>query len=264
VQYYYKMEYKSGSVLKAIMAALEHSITNTIVNASGFFPNCGSSSSSANSNVDNTVIGITSDPLDRVNSSCGDTCVIVAGRLTLFVSPTTRRRLRMGSTEIEHSLTIIQNAMKSGELSNKPDIISLTYLPPNDPSIVIGGDEELISTAGATDGDESSPVTRGIPSYGYAMIASAATILLVAMAVAARRRKTEDDRSEEEEEEGSGQEALSPIKEVSIESALQIGEQVPMPSYDDQSAVECVEKDEEDEEEVTMSLNDDQSLVDYV
>jgi len=40
----------------------------------------------------------------------------------------------------------------------------------------------------------------------------------------------------------------------------QNGEQVPMPSYDDQSSVECVENDEEVDEEVAMFLNDEHSF----
>ena len=263
VQYYYKMEHKTGSILDELMVALEHSITNVIVNSSGFFPSCGSSLASADSNVDNTVIiGITSDPLDRVNSSCGDTCVIVAGRLTLFVSPTmdtrTRRRLRMGSTEIEHSLDIIQDAMEGGELSDdEPDIISLTYLLPNDSSIVDGGDGELADNTGASEGDESTPISRGIPSYGYALIASATTILLGAVAVAARRRKMEDDISEDEEE-GSGREALSPSKDKSIEFAMKNGEEVAMPLYDDQSEVVMPSNDGDVDEEVVMCSNDEE------
>jgi hypothetical protein len=207
------MEYRARSTIQTMMTDLEHSITEAIVTSSGLFPNC---------EIGNNVVGITSDPSDQVNSNCGDTCVIVEGRLTLFLASSNKRRLRLGHTESETTLSTIENGMERGEFQALyPDIVSLDYLLPNDASIVNDEGKDKPSS-GSTEDSDKSPATRGVPSYGYAMIASAATVIIAVMAVSGRCRRIYTDTQEDEEGEDDDLKALSPSKDASIAESPEV------------------------------------------
>ena len=96
-----------------------------------------------------------------------------------------------------------------------PVIISLIYLSSNDESIVNDEDTGTPLSVCIVEEDDGSPMTNGIPSNRYAVIASAANVMIAVMAVSVRCCRINNDVQEGEEEDEELT-TLSPTKDVSI------------------------------------------------
>ena len=186
IQYYYKMEYIAGQNGADLIAGLEDSITDLIVKMASLFPGCNSvpdGTRTVRREEESQVVGISSKPDDESKSACGENCVVVDGRLSVFLA--TRRRL--GSVDVSNEiLEAMENAMINGDLkSTNAGIEMLTYLPSIDMNLASDGDAEGTENLGGN----GEPVGRGMPTYGYVVIASVVTTVVAGLAVTHRYRK---------------------------------------------------------------------------
>lgn len=205
VQYYYKLEYIPGADIAGILSDIERSISSIILNETRLFPQCNSSTSvEGNVQQEKKIVGMSSVPADRVLSYCENSCAIVEGRMTMYISPSqSRRKLSLADDGVNEILFTLKNSMSDGDLNSaNSDIVRLTYLEPDDMSIFI---DDLGSEK---ENKEKSdlPVQRSIPAYGYALLATSATLVVVASAIAIRSRSQKFIEEEEDEEENDDDE----------------------------------------------------------
>jgi len=214
LQYYYKMTYKSESDPNRLVADLNSDIVNAIITNTNLFPGCNAAQN-LESRVDtDQVVGISSSPDDRINSFCDGECVVVEGRLALYLSSEDRRHLSIADDEIEDVQSSIEDAISNGELlTANPNILTLTYLEPGDASIVNEDTDAGLTPSGER--FKEKPVGGDVPKYGYALLATSATMSIAVIAVAVERRRNGKDLDNTE----SDHEALSPRKRSSGSSS---------------------------------------------
>jgi hypothetical protein len=202
VNYYYQLEHKSGAEVAEIITDLERSISSVILRKTRFFPECNGRTSDEENVDEQIIVGMSTLPTDRVLSFCGDSCAIIEGRLTVYISPSqarrTRSRMRQLSSvdeAVDEILSSVKNSMSDGELNSaNPNIVRVTYLEPGDGSILTGDVES------ENDKPSDTPAQKSIPAYGYALLATSATLVVVASAIAIRNRNTKNLEKEEEDE----------------------------------------------------------------
>ena len=214
LQYYYKMTYKSVSDPNSLVADLDSDIVNAIITNSNLFPGCNAAQNLESRVGTGQVIGISSSPNDRINSFCNGECVVVEGRLALYLSPEDRRRISIADDEIEDVQFSIKDAISNGELlAANPDILTLTYLEPGDP--LIEKDDFDAGMGPSGERFQEKPVGGDIPTYGYALLATSATMSIAVIGVAVRRRRNGNNI----DNTASDREALSPRKGLSGSSS---------------------------------------------
>lgn len=197
VQYYYKVEYIPGANVAGILSDLERSISSIVLRETGIFPQCNSwTSIKGNTPQEQKIVGMSSAPADRVLSYCENACAIVEGRMTIYVSSSqSRRKLSVVDDGVNEILLTMKNSMLDGDLNSaNSDILRVTYLESNDASIITdnpGFESE--------DSEKSDvPGQKNIPAYGYALLATSATLVVVVSAIAIRNRSQDNTDNDEE------------------------------------------------------------------
>lgn len=208
LQYYYQMTYNSESDPRDLIADLDSEIANVSVKNTNMFPECNTAQNFDDGGEIYRIVGISSSPSDKINSYCDGSCVVVDGRLTLYLSAEESRYLSTLDGDIQDmTKSSIKDAMSNGELNlANPNILSLTYVEPSDSSIQLEGEDEGLESN--EEKSKGAPVGGDIPVYSYALLATAATVSLAVLAIAVKRRKKNDNGSSEE----SDHESLSPRK----------------------------------------------------
>lgn len=182
------MTYKPESLPNRLVAALDSDIVNAIITNTYLFPGCNAAQNLESRVGTDQVIGISSSPDDRINSFCDGECVVVEGRLALYLSSEDRRRISIADDEIEDIQSSIKYAISNGELlAANPDILTLTYLEPGDASIVKDDIDAGLGPSGERFPEK--PVGGDVPTYGYALLATSATMSIAVIAVAVKRRR---------------------------------------------------------------------------
>lgn len=209
VPYYYKVEYEGGADITEIMTDLEKSIASVILRETKIFSECNDWNPVEEKSIDESkIVGMSSFPADRILSFCDKACAIVEGRLTVYTSSSSSqggRKLSDVNNDIEEVLSAVRNGMNHGDLiSANSNILTLTYIEPEDGSLLIDDTE-----SNNEEGEKSdTPVQRGIPAYGYALIATSATLVVLASAVAIRSRTPKYD-SDSDSEHGDDEDPIS-------------------------------------------------------
>lgn len=199
VQYYYRVEYILESDITEILTDIERSILGIILNETSIFPKCYKSLVSIEGNglQENKIVGMSSAPTDRVLSFCDNACTIVEGRMTMYISSTqSRRKLSVVDDGMNEILVTLKDSMSDGDLNSaNSNIIRVAYVDPDDKSIY------TINPELEGKGDEKSdvPVQRSIPAYGYALVATSATLVVLAAVIAIRSRRRQNYTEEEKE-----------------------------------------------------------------
>ena len=221
------MEYEPASDANQIISNLELAITEVIVENTSVFGCSTNTSRYLNDMSDGEIVGISSKPPDlKLDSDCGNNCVIVEGRLSIYIASSPTRRLNTRD-EVTSMFLALENAMDNGDLlATNQDIISLSYLHPNDPALIVedNDDEGVVNLS---DNKNDTRAGNELPLYGIGMIISASTVVLVVMAFYIQRRRRTRGKDEDGDED-SDHEPLSPSRrDVDERASIDIDEEAP-------------------------------------
>lgn len=262
IPYFYKMEHKDAADPEEITSKLENYLSDEVVGTSGIFKGCSGSDSNADSSTGN-IVGLSSLPEDRINNpDCGDNCVVVEGRMTFYLKGSSlSRRLGNSDLEIIEAKTAIEGAFQNEDnlKSASSDILKITYLQPNDESIINMDEEETGVGLGGSDGDGTASARGGMNTPGIIVLSSAIVALTGGLLAFCRSRTLSDADGRSSVFDSSAEVFPGPNTLPAAPTCDDIDEIPPAPTHDEeQGAVEV----SLDEKELEIIYEDSRSIPD--
>jgi len=262
IPYFYQMEYKEAADPEEITSKLENYVSDEVVSTSGIFKGCSGSDTNADLSTSN-IIGLSSLPEDRINNpDCGDNCVVVEGRMTFYLKGSSlSRRLGNSDSEIIEAKEAIEGAFQNEDSlkSASSDILKITYLEPNDESIINIDEEQTGVGLGGSDGDDTASARGGMNTPGIIVLSSAIVALTGGLLAFFRSRTLSDADGRSSVFDSSAEVFPGPNTLPPAPTCDDIDAIPPAPTHDEeQGAVEV----SLDEKELEIIYEDSRSIPD--